>query len=104
MALQRRIRDDLIEAQSDGMVERPVLGALICLRAIMVAVPNHNFHVHRKDINEWRDSYIEWFKRNRGKFRKLRAAQKDEALDTAVALFNEVHDLAESNGYRLDST
>lgn len=104
VALQRRIRDDLIAAQSDGKIERPVLGALICLKAILVAEPSYDFQVHRDDITEWRDQYVEWFKANRSKFRKLRAAQKDEAVDNAVQLFNEVLELAGSTAYRLDTT
>src|SRR5688500_19767079 len=35
--LQRRIRDDLQAAQSDGVLERPVLGLLVCLRALLEA-------------------------------------------------------------------
>ena len=102
VALQRKIRDDLVEAQSDKKVERPVLGALVCLRALLEAIPDHDFVVHPDDVNDWRDQYVAWFKKNRGKMRKIKAAEKDKLLENALSEFDRVLKRAGSKTYRLD--
>jgi hypothetical protein len=99
--LQRRIRDDLKAAAADKVTERPVLGALACLRALLEAFPEHGFHCHPEDIEEWRDQYLAWFDANASKIR-LKAADKKQMRELAVKKFDRVAELGEGSGYRLD--
>ena len=104
VALQRRIRDDLIAAESDSTMERPLLGALVCLRAILEAFPDHGFAVHAADVKEWRDKFDAWFKKNQGRMRKLKSAERNMLLKNVHSEFDRVLTRAISKGYRLDQS
>jgi hypothetical protein len=99
--LQRRIRDDLKAAQSDQRLERPVLGALLCIRAIVEAFPDHGFHCHTEDICEWRDQYLAWLDANLPRI-KMKAGDKKLLRQHAVNEFDRVEKLSDASAYRLD--
>ena len=93
-----------IAAESDSTMERPLLGALVCLRAILEAFPDHGFAVHPADVNEWRDKFDAWFKKNQGRMRKLKAAERNMLLKNIHSEFDRVLTRAISKGYRLDQS
>ena len=99
--LQRRIRDDLRAAENDGKLERPVLGAVVCIRALLEAFPGYGFHCHTKDVEQWRDEYLKWYDEKGRKRIRLRAKEKDLLREKAVAEFDRVLAHTEATGYRL---
>ncbi|HVK18944.1 MAG TPA: hypothetical protein VM533_18585 [Fimbriiglobus sp.] len=101
VALQRRIRDDLTASQSDRCLERPVLGALLCIRAIVEAFPDHGFHCHTEDIQEWRGQYLAWLDANLPRI-KLKSGDKKLLRQHAVSEFDRVEKLSDGSAYRLD--
>ncbi len=98
--LQRRIRDDLRMARTDGVVERPILGAVLCIRALLEAFPGYGFHCHTKDIEEWRDLYLAWYDQESVRF-PLSAKARKKLRENAVDEFERVLAHAEATGYRL---
>ena len=101
VGLQRRIRDDLEAARSDRRLERPALGALLCLRAIVEAFPDHGFHCHTEDIREWRDQYLAWLDANLPRI-KMKSGDKKLLRQHVVSEFERVEKLSDASGYRLD--
>jgi hypothetical protein len=99
--LQRRIRDDLKAAESDGRIERPVLGAVVCLRALLEAFPGYGFHCHTKDIEQWREQYLAWFDANQKRIRRLSAKERKLMREKAVSEFERVLAHTEATCYRL---
>jgi hypothetical protein len=102
IGLLRRIRDDLKAAQNDQILERPVLGAVVCLRVLLEAFPQYGFHCHPLDIKEWREQYFQWLDANIGKIR-LKAKDKVELREIAAKEFDRVLELSKSKGYRLEN-
>ena len=99
--LQRRIRDDLRAAVNDGKLERPALGAVVCIRALLEAFLGYGFHCHTKDIRQWRDEYLKWYDEKGRKKIRLRAKEKDLLREKAVVEFDRVLAHTEATGYRL---
>ena len=98
--LQRRIRDDLHSAKTDSVLERPVLGAVLCVRALLEAFPDYGFHCHTRDFEEWRDLYLAWYDRESVRF-PLSVRAKKKLRENAVVEFERVLVHTEATGYRL---
>lgn len=99
--LQRRIRDDLKAAESDKVIERPVLGAVVCLRVLLEAFPAFGFQCHTEDIQEWRQQYLAWLEANLSRI-KLKANDKKLLRENAVKEFDRIEKLSDATCYRLD--
>lgn len=99
--LQRKLRDDLLASRSDGITERPTLGFVFCLRAILEATPERGFCVHTADVSEWKEQYLEWFKANSKKIRP-RSGGKKLLKERAIAEFDRLLELSQATAYRLD--
>lgn len=100
VSLLRRVRDDLKSADTDKVIERPVMGAVVCLRVLLEAFPEYGFYCHPLDIREWRERYFQWLDANIGKIR-LKAKDKKLLRENAAKEFDRVLELSHSKTYRL---
>lgn len=98
--LQRQVRDDLKAAQTDQEIERPVLAALVCLRALLESFPDYRFHCHPADVQKWREQYFQWLDATIGKIR-LKPKDKARLRDNAAKEFDRVLELSKSKTYPL---
>jgi hypothetical protein len=98
--LQREVRDDLKAAQTDKVVERPVLAALVALRALLEAFPDYRFHCHAVDVQMWRDQYFQWLDATIGKIR-MKPKDKIRLRENAAKVFDRVLEMSKSKTYPL---
>ena len=101
--LQRKLVADLEASDHDGITERPTLGFVFCLRAILEATPERGFYVHTADVTEWKEKYLAWFAANSKRVRP-RKGGKRLLKERAIAEFDRLLELSQSTAYRLDST
>jgi hypothetical protein len=62
--LRQFIDEDLTKSAEDSVLERSVLAAVSCLRAILsgtVTPEQASIFVPRTVVEDWRDRYLEWF-------------------------------------------
>ena len=83
--LQTKIKRDLISARSDDVIERPVLGWVVCLLALAKYVGYAP--IGKQDAIEWKSWYLEWFDINEKRFpKRFRQAMRTHAEE----LFNDL--------------
>src|SRR5262249_38617410 len=69
--LRRLIDADLDKSDSDGVLERPTLATVACLRAIMAAMLEPVYareYLARDQAERWRRRYLDWFDKNSPRF------------------------------------
>ena len=101
--IQRKLVADLDASGHDGLTERPTLGFVFCLRAILEASPERGFYVHTADVEQWKEQYLLWFAANSKKIRP-RKGGKRLLKEHAIAEFDRLIELSQSTAYRLDAT
>ena len=65
--LREFIEDDLARSDEDGVLERPTLAAVACLRALMtsnLAPERAGVIVPATKVYRWRDAFLKWFDQN----------------------------------------
>ena len=97
--LQVKIKKDLLAAKHDDIIERPVLGWLVCLLALVEGNTGVYAAFGEDDMIEWKTWYLEWFDANEKKFPKR---HKTNMRKEAEALFDEL--IENSGSINLEGT
>lgn len=59
--ITRKIREDLKDLESSAELDRPLLGWVLCLAAMVNGGVGIATGVNRRDVVKWKDQYIRWF-------------------------------------------
>jgi hypothetical protein len=77
--LEKRIAEWLDKFQDVGVSEPSVMGSVVALRVLAEAHPQLAAAGLRVQVVEqWRDRYLAWLKRHRGKIKASRGVSKDD--------------------------
>jgi hypothetical protein len=83
LEMKNTITTDLDSAEAgDGLLERPVIAEVACLRVIASSIEEVRQDVSKKEASDWRKRYIKWFDKNSKKMGaepKVLAAMKANA-------------------------
>src|SRR4051794_37510300 len=64
--LREFIESDILKASEDNVLERPTIGAVACLTAVLqetVEKVNRDFFLSPEQVRVWRDRYMAWLER-----------------------------------------
>lgn len=89
--VRQRIREWLDETQDMDIAEPGLIGFVMALRVLTESQPKlASAGLRVSQVEEWRDRYMDWFEKHRGKVKVTRGVSKDEIARLARKEFDAI--------------